>query len=494
MAQPFDFFEEFMFKSVFSKYVTAFMLIILTSFMVVLVITATAIGRFSNENKKEAVINSVNTSAAYFSSMLYSSEANSFSEFDDHERTDVSDMLNHISLNVSDISTIVTDEKGNIIFSYYSQNNRMKWEGAIPDDMMAELNAKGSYYGSGEFTGLFTGANVLCGSAIKNGNDDICGYVFSCSDAYMMADLWELMFKIVMGSILWVLLSALIAVYFISERVIAPLRDISNAAKSFAKGKFDVRVPVKGNDEVAELAETFNNMAESLNNYDNMRNTFMSNVSHDLRSPMTSIAGFVDGIIDGVIPPDQHEYYLKVVSNEVHRLSRLVSSLLDLSRIQAGDRKFTMARFDVCETAKLILFSFEQKIDEKHLDVEFDLQDERLFANADRDAIYQVLYNLCHNAVKFSSDGGKLRISISKLKGKKLLVEVFNEGEGISEESMPYVFEQFYKADKSRGLDKSGTGLGLFISKTIIEAHNEKIWVESEYGKNCSFKFTLPSE
>ena len=483
-----------MFKSVFQKYVTAFMLIILTSFMVVLVITATAIGRFSNENKKEAVINSVNTSATYFSTMLYSSEANGFSDLDEHERLSATEMLNHISLNVSDISTIVTDEKGAIIFAYYSQNNKMKWDGAIPEDMIAELNTVGSYYGTGNFEGLFAGANVLCGESVKNGNGDICGYVFSCSDAYMMADLWELMFKIVMGSILWVLLAALIAVYFISERVIAPLRDISNAAKSFAKGKFDVRVPVKGNDEVAELAETFNNMAESLNNYDNMRNTFMSDVSHDLRSPMTSIAGFVDGIIDGVIPPDQHEYYLKVVSTEVHRLSRLVSSLLDLSRIQAGDRKFTMVRFDVCETAKLILFSFEQKIDEKHLDVEFDLQDERVFANADKDAIYQVLYNLCHNAVKFSSEGGKLRISISKIKGKKVLVEVFNEGEGISAENIPLVFERFYKIDKSRGLDKSGTGLGLFISKTIVEAHDEKIWVESEYGKNCSFKFTLSAE
>ncbi len=483
-----------MFKSVFQKYVTAFMLIILTSFMVVLVITATAIGRFSNENKKEAVINSVDTSATYFSTMLYSSEANGFSDLDEHERLSATEMLNHISLNVSDISTIVTDEKGAIIFAYYSQNNKMKWDGAIPEDMIAELNTVGSYYGTGNFEGLFAGANVLCGESVKNGNGDICGYVFSCSDAYMMADLWELMFKIVMGSILWVLLAALIAVYFISERVIAPLRDISNAAKSFAKGKFDVRVPVKGNDEVAELAETFNNMAESLNNYDNMRNTFMSDVSHDLRSPMTSIAGFVDGIIDGVIPPDQHEYYLKVVSTEVHRLSRLVSSLLDLSRIQAGDRKFTMARFDVCETAKLILFSFEQKIDEKHLDVEFDLQDERVFANADKDAIYQVLYNLCHNAVKFSSEGGKLRISISKIKGKKVLVEVFNEGEGISAENIPLVFERFYKIDKSRGLDKSGTGLGLFISKTIVEAHDEKIWVESEYGKNCSFKFTLSAE
>ena len=235
-------------------------------------------------------------------------------------------------------------------------------------------------------------------------------------------------------------------------------------------------------------------MAESLNNYDNMRNTFMSDVSHDLRSPMTSIAGFIDGILDGVIPPEQHEYYLRLVSGEVHRLSRLVSSLLNLSRIQAGDRKFTMSRFDICETAKRILISFEKEIDMKHLDVEFDLQEERMYANADSDAIYQVLYNLCHNAVKFSSEGGRLRLSVTRLKGKKILVEVYNDGNGIANEDIQYVFERFYKSDKSRGLDKNGAGLGLFISKTIIEAHDERIWVESEYGKNCSFKFTVSAE
>ena len=153
-----------------------------------------------------------------------------------------------------------------------------------------------------------------------------------------------------------------------------------------------------------------------------------------------------------------------------------------------------MSRFDICEKARVILISFEKQIEEKHLDVEFDLQEERMYVNADEDAIYQVLYNICHNAVKFSSEGGKLRISVSRLKGKKLMVEVYNEGVGIPSEELQYVFERFYKSDKSRGLDKSGSGLGLFISKTIMDAHGEKIWVESEYGKNCCFKFTLSVE
>jgi signal transduction histidine kinase len=182
------------------------------------------------------------------------------------------------------------------------------------------------------------------------------------------------------------------------------------------------------------------------------------------------------------------------VSKEVHRLSRLVSSLLDLSRIQAGDRKFVMKSFDICEMARLILISFEKQIDEKRLEVEFECENDRMQVLADRDAIHQVFYNVCDNAVKFAEDGGKFRISVRRAKGRKVHVSIYNEGQGISPADINYVFERFYKSDKSRGLNKNGTGLGLFISKTIIESHNEQIWVESEYGKNCCFTFSLESE
>ncbi len=253
-------------------------------------------------------------------------------------------------------------------------------------------------------------------------------------------------------------------------------------------------MPVRGSDEVAELAAAFNNMAESLESSEKMRNTFLSNVSHDLRTPMTSISGFIDGILDGVIPPDKHAHYLRIVSNEVKRLSRLVVSLLDLSKIQAGERKFTMGPFDICEMSRQILFSFEKRIEEKGLDIEFDFDEDNITAIADRDATHQVLYNLCENAVKFSSDRGKLRISIKKYKNRRYLVGVYNEGQGIPKEDLPHLFERFFKSDKSRGLDKSGVGLGLYISKTIIEAHEEEIFVESEYGKYCHFQFTIKGQ
>ena len=153
-----------------------------------------------------------------------------------------------------------------------------------------------------------------------------------------------------------------------------------------------------------------------------------------------------------------------------------------------------MAPFDMCEMCREILISFEQKINEKKLEVEFDCPDSALSVMADRDAIYQIVYNLCDNAVKFSSEGGTLRITVKRVKSRKALVSVYNEGQGIAPADLPYVFERFYKSDKSRGLNKSGVGLGLFISKTIIEAHGETIWVESEHERNCNFSFTLPLE
>jgi signal transduction histidine kinase len=268
---------------------------------------------------------------------------------------------------------------------------------------------------------------------------------------------------------------------------------MSHAAKSFAAGKFDVRVPVHGNDEVAELATAMNNMAQSLEALDKMRTSFMANVSHDLRTPMTTISGFIDSILEGAIPAEQQSYYLGIVSEEVKRLSRLVTQLLDLSRIQAGDRKFVSAPFDVCEVSRLILISFEQKIDAKRLEVEFECDDEHMYVLADRDAMYQIVYNLVDNAVKFSREHGALRICIDRVKrGQKIRLRIYNEGQGIAKEDLPYVFERFYKSDKSRGLDKKGVGLGLYIAKTIIEAHHESISVDSEAGAWCEFTFTLP--
>jgi signal transduction histidine kinase len=452
------------------------------------------VGRFSTENKEIVMDNCAEASRAYISSMLHSSHCDDLGELKALEGENLLQTLDFISLNAEDITVLLLDESGKILLRAGNEETPILEEKGVPQEVLDGLKNTDGYAHSGGNGGMFSKVKMLQALAIKNGEGEYRGAVIVCAESTMLKELLEVVIRMIMSSILWVLFAALIAVYFISERVIAPLREISSAAKRFASGKFDVRVPVRGNDEVSELAATFNNMAESLDNYDNMRNSFMSNVSHDLRSPMTSISGFIDGILDGVIPPEQHTYYLQIVSSEIKRLSRLVNTLLDLSRIQAGDRKFTPVSFDICEMARQILISFEQKITAKGLDVEFDCPDERINVLADLDAIYQVFYNVCDNAVKFAEDGGKFRISVKRAKGRKVHVSIYNEGQGIAPADINYVFERFYKSDKSRGLNKNGTGLGLFISKTIIESHNEQIWVESEYGKNCCFTFSLEAE
>ena len=231
-------------------------------------------------------------------------------------------------------------------------------------------------------------------------------------------------------------------------------------------------------------------MAQALDNLEKMRASFLQSVSHDLRTPMTVIAGFIDNINSGVIPPDMHRHYLEIVSNEVKRLSRMVNTLLDVSRLESGDKKYNFTDFDIAEMARLILISFEKPIEEKKIEVEFIAEDS-IFVHADEDSIHRVIYNLCHNAIKFSAEGGLLRIKLERTKDEKVSVSVYNEGQGIAAEDLPYVFDRFYKSDKSRGLDKTGVGLGLYISKTMIDAHGETLCVKSEEGKNCEFAFSL---
>ena len=480
-----------MFKSVFAKYITAFMLIIFVSFAMLTVITAITVNTYSVNTKSELMSNAAKSSVSYIERKIKADGIVYFRTFINKNQQDLAMMLDAVAFNAGDVTIVVTDNAGNILMCTGVGAESLPEDAVIPKSLMDEVNNGKNISGFETLPGVFQTPQLVNAAPILN-NNYVYGTVFCFSDSAGVSELLEVMIKTIVLASLWVMLAALLAVYFISEKVISPLKDISRAAKKFASGKFDTRVTVRRNDEVAELATAFNNMAQSLDNYETMRNNFTANVSHDLRTPMTTISGFIDGILDGAIPPEKHEYYLNIIAVEVRRLSRLVSSLLDISKMQAGDRKFVMTPFDICEMGRQILISFEQKIDQKKLDVEFECSEENMYVRADRDAIYQVFYNICDNAVKFSKETGKLRVSIAYNKEKKVEVSIYNEGAGIPAEDLPYVFERFFKSDKSRGLDKTGVGLGMYITKTIMEAHSETIWVESEYGKFCRFVFTLP--
>lgn len=480
-----------MFKSVFTKYITAFMLIIIVSFAMMITIIASVVNTYSGQLKDDMISRASQSAVEYLESQLETHDLVDLPSLSMIYGERLRPVLDVVAGSAEDIFLLVTDNSGKIIMTGGAESGAYTGK-SIPKTVMDEINNGVEVRQRDTLDGMFGAPYLVHASPIFLEDFTVVGTVFVCSASMTLNPLIEVMVKTVIMASLWVMLAALIAVYFISDRIIGPLKAMSRAAKSFAAGKFDVRVPVSGRDEVAELAIAFNHMADSLAGLEGMRNSFMANVSHDLRTPMTTISGFIDGMLAGAIPPEKHEYYLGVISAEVKRLARLVASLLDISRMQAGDRKFNMTPFDICEMARQIIISFEQKLEAKQLDVEFLCDQDKMFVLADHDAIYQILYNICDNAVKFSREGGKYRVSLCLgEKDKKVHVTVFNEGQGIAPEDIPNVFERFYKSDKSRGLDKTGVGLGLFIAKTIIASHHEEIWVESEYGENCAFHFTL---
>lgn len=488
-----------MFKSVFAKYITTFILIITVSFGMILSIMLSLITAHSSDIRTETVMNVASATESYLELRYERSDFNDFNTFVHTNEREIFEIVGSIVTNWDGLSIFLADKNGELILCA-SQSDAFIFSTKvfIPEPALSKLQNGERTSVPLSVSGVSENVHISYAIPILDDEQGVQGAIVASYSGNSLLLLVKEMTRTVLASTLWVMVATLIAVYFITEMITGPLREMSKAAKCFAKGQFDVRVPVRGQDEVAELAQAFNNMAQSLENLEKMRNNFMANVSHDLRTPMTTISGFIDNILVGAIPKEEQSYYLGVIKDEVRRLSRLVASLLDISRLQAGDRTFNMTGFDVCELARLILISFEQRIDEKKLNVEFLCDEERMFACADRDAIHQILYNVCDNGIKFAADGGDYRISIrysdaeDEGKKRKIVVSVYNQGEGIAPEDVPFVFERFYKADKSRGLDRSGAGLGMFISKTIIDAHNERIWVESKQHEFCEFFFTLP--
>ena len=293
---------------------------------------------------------------------------------------------------------------------------------------------------------------------------------------------------------LWVVLFAVAVTSLLARRQSAPLRAMAKTARDFGHGELTARVQTDGKNtqEVEQLALAFNNMASSLQKSEYRRQEFVANVSHELKTPMTTISGYVDGILDGTIPPERANHYLQIVSDETKRLNRLVRSMLDISRLQnqGGISQEQKTRFDLLECMGQVLIAFEQKINEKELEVSVEFPEHPVFTVASQDALTQIIYNLLDNAVKFCPQGGRLSLAI-RVGGDKAYLSIGNEGATIPAEELPLVFDRFHKIDKSRSKNRDSWGLGLYIVKTLVDSHGENISVTSR-DNTTTFTFTMP--
>lgn len=284
----------------------------------------------------------------------------------------------------------------------------------------------------------------------------------------------------------------LIALFIITKEITEPIRELEKMTKQMAAGNFKVKIQSRSNDEVGELVNSYNAMAEALGNLDMMRNDFIASISHELRTPMTSIGGFIDGILDGVIPAEKQEHYLQIVKEEIARMNALVNDLLNMARLQSGKVELDLLPCSLEELLRNTALKLKPIIDEKEIQIVFDIKTKNCEVLVDRPSIERVLINLIQNAVKFTNPGGTVTLHSEPDGKNKVRITVEDTGSGIAREEIPFIFEKFYKADKSRGLDKKGTGLGLAIVKNILSAHGQEIHVESTVGKGSRFIFTLP--
>lgn len=393
---------------------------------------------------------------------------------------------------VSDVHFMICDKEGHVLLT-----TDKSLEGRVvtmPESMTREIVEEGSTSRRDNLDGLYDTNRFVVGvPAVSPDTQEIVGVVYGVSSTDSLDSMWQGFIGLFFMTAFVVLMISFMASSVTTMRQVQPIREMVQATRRYAEGDFDIRMYDYGRkDEIGELAASFNAMAESLQQTERQRREFIANISHELKTPMTTIAGYTDGILDGTIAPENERQYLQIISDESRRLSRLVRRMLDVSQLQAIDPLKGGNHFDVCESMRRVLVSMEKKITDRHLDVDADIPDEPILVLGDNDLITQVIYNLLENATKFARQGSTLYLGVTTLDGKAR-VTVRNVGDTISAEELPLLFERFHKSDKSRSEDKDGVGLGLYIVKTILEQHHEKINVTSENGVT-TFTFSLATE
>lgn len=394
---------------------------------------------------------------------------------------------------ISDSDLVLCDASGTVLRYIADGADDLDYVGStISSDVTSQMIQNGIYSGMSDL-GIYSGVHFAAGAPIflQTGQGDSMQYfIFMTASATDLVVLWKSLATLFFFVAVIVMCVACIACSIFSRQQVKPLREMADAVRRFGMGEYDVRVDDTGHkDEIGDLASAFNAMADSLANSEKRRQEFVANISHELKTPMTTISGFTNGILDGTIPPEKVNDSLQVISSETARLSRLVRRMLDVSALQARESVQSQVEFDISETMVQVMISLEGKIKNRQLDMDVHIPDDPVRVWGDPDGITQVCYNLLDNAAKFAAPGTAIAVTITT-KGTKAYISVKNQGETIPPDELNMIFDRFHKSDRSRSIDKEGVGLGLYIVKTILNNHKENITVTSKDGVT-EFIFTL---
>ena len=474
--------SKFVFPTLFSRLVTVYISMLVIMLVIIFITFTNAFQAYFVKYTKSIMIKQATSIAEQYTSVV---------TYTTSEIEALRNVIYHIQVMNSylDATTWLIDRAGNVVM-IDEEGEVKESETNVTDDKQVNAVFDGMIIGiENGFKDYFTIPVLTIGYPITIGKSTDFALFIHTPMPFILQTIAEIRKSIlaavgIIGSLMFVW------IYITSKRITRPLKEMNEVAKKIASGDFEKRIKVNGKDEVSELAESFNDMATELDKIEEKRRQFIANVSHDLRSPLTSIQGFVTAILDGTISPEKQEKYLKIVLSESQRMIKMSNAILELNKMQESKAPIQKTHFNIITMINRTLSSVEERIEQKKVHVETDFDIQHPIVNADMDGISRVVQNLVDNALKFIDEGGRLSV-MTRYRQNKLWIAICNTGAVISEEQQKNIWDRFYKGDSSRGKDKAGAGLGLVIVKEIIKQHNEVVGVHSEEGEPVMFYFSL---
>lgn len=464
-------------KTLYLKFVLAYLIFGAFGFIIVTTFVPSMTKEHLVRQKAESLYSEATLIANTYAGGLYTSETN---------LETVKTQLDSLAVYMGSVIRII-NPSGRLVLD---TNRPLNVEEVVVIEGFDPTITGGSYYIVDNFFGSFS-SDVLTVLAPITSNFKVKGYVVIHADMLDIQASCNSLLNISYITLVILFLLSLIILIFFTEMVYIPLRKITYATEQYASGNMHYEFQVESDDEIGYLSACLNYMASEIARSEDDQKKFIANVSHDFRSPLTSIRGYLEAMLDGTIPPEMYEKYLTIVLNETERLTKLTNSLLTLNNLNTKGMLLDRTDFDINQVIRNTAASFEGTCRQKTIAIELVLTGDVMYVNADMGKIQQVLYNLMDNAIKFSHHDSIIRIETSQKKNK-LFVSVKDTGIGIPKEDLKLIWDRFYKSDLSRGKDKKGTGLGLSIVKEIINAHGEHINVISTPGEGSEFIFSLP--